>query len=314
MSKKIAIAYGEIPPNSGPDEANMLALCADVAQVLSARGHQTSLLEVKLNLAETAKKISAEQPDVIFNLVDTIAGYSSLGHFAPQLFEHLKVPFTGGTTASIFLTTDKRLTKRWLEKHGIACPRDWKPGIEQGRFMVKSLTEDGSVGIGPENCLPAGEAIAALITEKTAKHGGEWFAEEYIDGREFNVAVLDGHVLPMAEIVFENYPEGKPKIIDYASKWVPESFEYNHTPRRFHTATPELAAELEAMSLACWELFGLKGYARVDFRVDAEGKPYVLEVNVNPCLDRDAGFAAAAAEAGISYEDLVEVIVTHVKT
>ena len=314
MNKLIAIAYGEIPPNSGPDEANMLALCEDVAASLQQRGYRTALLEIKLNLRETADTIRALKPDIIFNLVDTIDGHSALGHFAPQLFEHLKIPYTGGSAQAIYLTTDKELTKNWLTLRGIDCPRTWNPSITSGRFMVKSITEDGSVGIGPENCLDANK-VGKLIAEKEQKHGGVWFAEEYIDGREFNVSVLDGRVLPLAEIVFTNYPKDKPKIIDYASKWMPDSFEYNNTERSFEFPATDAALlqKLEKTSLECWKIFNLGGYVRVDFRVDESGKPYVLEVNVNPCLDRDAGFAAAAARAGIDYETLLQAIVRYVK-
>jgi len=313
MNKLVAIAYGEIPPDSGPDETTMLALCDDVAASLKGAGFRTALLEIKLNLKATAETIRALKPDVIFNLVDTIDGHSALGHLAPQLFEHLEIPYTGGSAEAIYLTTNKELTKRWLTLHGITCPVTWSPKIKTGRFMVKSITEDGSVGIGSENCLEA-SSVGKLIAEKEQKHGSKWFAEQYVDGREFNVAVLAGKVLPFAEIVFENYPAGKPKIVDYASKWLPDSFEYNNTVRRFDFPKKDAALlkKMEKISLQCWDIFNLSGYARVDFRVDEVGNPYVLEVNVNPCLDRDAGFAAAAARAGISYKTLLENIVSHV--
>jgi D-alanine-D-alanine ligase len=90
-----------------------------------------------------------------------------------------------------------------------------------------------------------------------------------------------------------------------------DSEAYTGTPRRFglEKAEPALAAELEKLAKSCWDLFGLAGYARVDFRVDREGKPWILEVNVNPCLNPDAGFAAAAASAGLSYRDLISSII-----
>ena len=154
-----------------------------------------------------------------------------------------------------------------------------------------------------------------MIADKEREHKSKWFAEQYIDGREFNIAILAGKVLPMAEIVFENYPEGKPRIVDYASKWLTDSFEYNNTQRRFIFPKKDAALlkKLEKISLQCWDIFNLNGYARIDFRVSKTGKPYVLEANVNPCLDRDAGFAAAAARAGISYEILLQQIVNHVQ-
>ena len=96
-------------------------------------------------------------------------------------------------------------------------------------------------------------------------------------------------------------PPGKPRIVDYAAKWHAGSFEFCNTVRRFEfdAADRPLLARLEDVAKACWRLFGLRGYARVDFRVDAAGRPWVLEVNVNPCLSPDAGFAAAAARRGL---------------
>lgn len=320
----IAIAYGEIPPNCGPDDAAMLELCDDVAAVLKAQGYRTQHLEIKLNLEETAARIRKMAPDVIFNLVDTIDGKSTLGHLAPLLFEHLGIPYTSGSANAIHLTTEKILSKEWLQKHNLPTP-GWleagsKPKKSKRTYIVKSVTEDGSVGIDEGCCTDDAAAAASIIVAKQKKHGGRWFAEEYIDGREFNISIMGSRekpkVLPPAEIVFRNYPKGKPKIIGYASKWIEDSFEYNNTPRVFEFGKEDkaLLKELHRLTIACWHAFDLTGYARVDFRVAEDGTPYVLEVNVNPCLDRDAGFAAAAERAGYSYENLIGWIVQEAAT
>jgi D-alanine-D-alanine ligase len=99
--------------------------------------------------------------------------------------------------------------------------------------------------------------------------------------------------------------------VDYGAKWDPASTAYHATPRRFgiERTDPELAAELGALSRATWQAFELTGYARVDFRVSRSGAPTVLEVNANPCLAPDAGFAAASAEAGLAYDEVIDTIV-----
>jgi D-alanine-D-alanine ligase len=115
----------------------------------------------------------------------------------------------------------------------------------------------------------------------------------------------------MAEMTFADWPEGKLRIVGYGAKWDEDSTGYLHTVRRFGVEEddPWLAASLKQACAQVWKLFGLTGFVRVDFRVTEKGKPLILEINPNPCISPDAGFAAAAAEAGMSYDDLIEAIV-----
>jgi D-alanine-D-alanine ligase len=114
-------------------------------------------------------------------------------------------------------------------------------------------------------------------------------------------------VLPIAELRFQDFPAGKPRIVGYAAKWDTTSFEYRNTVRSFEVEA-ELAGRARELALHCWELFALGGYARVDFRVDSGGRPWILEINANPCLSPDAGFAAAAAEAGIDFDTMIAAL------
>jgi D-alanine-D-alanine ligase len=139
-----------------------------------------------------------------------------------------------------------------------------------------------------------------------------------VDGREFNLSVLAGkngpEVLPPAEIIFEGYTPDMPKIVDYRAKWDETAYAYHHTPRTFDFTSEDypLLETLKKLALQCWKCFNLSGYARVDFRVDTGGAPWVLEVNANPCLSPDAGFAAALERAGISFEAAVERILSDI--
>jgi GNAT superfamily N-acetyltransferase len=118
-------------------------------------------------------------------------------------------------------------------------------------------------------------------------------------------------VLPPAEIDFSAFPAGKPQIVGYQAKWDDASFEFHQTPRRFDFPAEDgpLVGRLSELARRCWEVFDLAGYVRVDFRVDRAGQPWILEINTNPCLSPDAGYAAALARAGIRYEDAIERIV-----
>jgi D-alanine-D-alanine ligase len=117
-------------------------------------------------------------------------------------------------------------------------------------------------------------------------------------------------VLPPAEIIFEGFTDTMPRIVDYHAKWDTAAFAYHHTPRCFDFPPfdHELLARLQELARLCWEAFGLRGYARVDFRVDDAGRLWVLEINANPCLAPDAGFAAALERAGIDYTEAVRRI------
>ena len=181
---------------------------------------------------------------------------------------------------------------------------------EPVRLLVLGDSSAASVGIDDSSVANAPRAAARLLEQRQAG-GGEWFAERFLAGREFNVSLLAhadragaAEVLPVAEIRFDAYPPAKPRIVGYAAKWQTDSFEYAHTPRSFavNEEDPRLAGRLGEIALACWRAFGLAGYARVDCRLDAAGAVHVLEVNANPCLAPDAGFAAACAQAGIGLD------------
>jgi D-alanine-D-alanine ligase len=153
------------------------------------------------------------------------------------------------------------------------------------------------------------------IRRRLGELGADAFAERYIDGREFNLSVLAGkdgpEVLPPAEIEFIGYGDERIRIVGYRAKWDENAYEYHHTPRRFSFGPEDglLIRSLKRMAMRCWHLFGLRGYARVDYRVDRDGKPWILEINSNPCLSPDSGFTAATLQAGLRYEEVIGRIV-----
>jgi D-alanine-D-alanine ligase len=109
-------------------------------------------------------------------------------------------------------------------------------------------------------------------------------------------------------MTFVDYPPEKPRIVGYLAKWDESAPEYTATERRFAKLDAALREQLTALSRKCWALFGLRGYARVDIRMDSRNIPWVLEVNANPCLSRDAGFAAAAIEGGFRYRQVIDMV------
>jgi D-alanine-D-alanine ligase len=178
-------------------------------------------------------------------------------------------------------------------------------------WIIKGVWDQGSRGIDDDavvrNIEPA--ELRRRLADRAARSGQSCFAERFIEGREFNLSVLGGaggfQTLPPAEIEFRDFPPDKPRIVGHRAKWDEDSFECRNTCRTFDlpAADASLLARLRDLAARCWTLFDLRGWARVDFRVDAAGEPWILEVNANPCISPDAGFAAALERASLSYDD-----------
>ncbi|MBL0318845.1 MAG: ATP-grasp domain-containing protein [Alphaproteobacteria bacterium] len=264
---------------------------------------------------------SIAKADLVFNLVEDIDGRDELIHIATSWLDAVGVPYTGNRTHVFRLVEDKRQAKKILEEHRLPTPLWFDHDSifgqhfeEKGVYIVKSSSLHGSVGIDDSSIVSGVEAAVEKMMAMKFRFGGDWFAESYVDGREINVSMLeiDGivHVLPIAEILFENYHTDKPKIVGYAAKWEEESEEYNQTPRSFTFSAEDRTAldEISQLARRCWDVFGLHSYARVDFRMDHQGKPWVIDVNPNPCLMSEGGFMVATRQYGLSSQQVMEAI------
>lgn len=301
-----------------PHEMDDLVQLETVQAALQELGYDPQPLFLTLDMKAAISALKNVSPPFVFNLVEGLNGKGSLIHWGPALLDALDLPYTGCPTEPLFTCSNKLLAKRLLALAGLPTP-EWiskkelsHKAVLSSVLILKSVWEHASLGLD-ENSLVLPEDAAALeayLEKKAQAVGGEVFAERYIEGREFNVSLLEGHsgpeVLPVAEILFENYEECRPRIVCYRAKWEPHSFQFQNTPRCFSFQDQErLLPLLREMALRCWRLFGLRGYARVDIRVDKEGRPWILEVNPNPCISPDAGFMAAARQAGLDSTEVV---------
>lgn len=300
-----------------PDEIDTILAAEAVAAALKARGYATDIIALTPDLAGI-DVLPARRPLAVFNLVDAVGGDGRLAPMVPARLDALGLAYTGAGTSAWFDTLSKINTKLKLAHAGLPTPAwsDDGRGLDpDAHVIVKPVWEHGSLGMD-ESCVMRGADAAQAIVERTARWRTEHFAEAFIDGREFNLSLLECDygvaVLPIAEILFEGFEADAARIVGYDAKWTPDSAAFTGTPRSFgiERSDPRLADELAALSRSCWDLFGVRGYARVDFRVTPDGRPFILEVNMNPCLTPDAGFAAAAREARIAYEDLIQRIAT----
>jgi D-alanine-D-alanine ligase len=322
---RVVILYDRIAEEEGnPDQRDVLDQAEAVGEALADLGHEPVTLTFSLDAKAFAESVNRIQPDLVFNLVESVEGHGRLIYMAAAVLDFLRVPYTGAPTDAIFLTTNKLLTKRVLEASGIPTPPYFRyqdlltaEGPFDQPYIVKSVWEHASVGLDEDSVVFAadpGELLAQMERRKE-KLGGECFAEEYVEGREFNLSILASgagpEILPLAEMKFVNYPPGKWRVVGYRAKWDESSPEYRNTVRSFRFSPDDepLLAELREIARKCWSLFGLRGYGRVDFRVDRFNRPSVLEINANPCLSLDAGFFAAATQAGLSYREMVRRII-----
>ncbi|MEQ8356203.1 MAG: hypothetical protein RH942_11745 [Kiloniellaceae bacterium] len=299
-----------------PDEVDTIATAKAIAAALQRLGYRSKVIRLGLDLSELAG-LAARKPVLVFNLVEALNGDSALAHLAPAALEHFGLNYTGNGVEAHHLTLTKIAAKRLLATAGLPTPRwsiDGGGFTPDDRVIVKSLTEHASLGIDSTSVVLAGEAQQEILVRQQ-RFGGRFFAEAFIEGREFNISLLETpkgpRVLPIAEILFVDFPAGRPRIVDYEAKWDDSAVAFTNTPRcfQFPASDDALLAELRDLALRAWTLLGLNGYARVDFRVDEAGRPTILEVNLNPCLAPDAGFMAAAEHAGLDYDSVINSIV-----
>lgn len=316
----VLLLHDRPAPGAREDELDAIVQAGCVAAALRALGHEPRIAGVSADLGELDRLLTP-CPDMVFNLVESLGGSGRLIGVVPMMLEARGIAYTGAPALAVTVTSSKVYSKGRMAAAGIptpafvglsnsgAAPAD-EPGSE---WIIKSVWEHASIGIEETSIVTPADAAAlrAEIARRAPALGGEAFAEQFIEGREFNLSILAGpegpEVLPPAEIDFSAFGRARRRIVGYRAKWAPGSFEFEHTPRRFDfpPADAPLLERLKALALECWALFGLRGYARVDFRVDRDGSPWVLEVNTNPCLSPDAGFQAALARAGIGFGEAV---------
>jgi len=326
---RIAIVHNATGPEDRPDEQDVLVQAEAVSKALKELGHDVVQMPCTLNLSDIKDRLQAYEPRLVFNLVESLDGQGRLIHLFPCLLDTMGTFYTGSCTESIFVTSHKGLAKERMVLAGLPTPAWIGPSpcdlpfvnqklfsAERERWLVKSTWEHGSLGLDDDEPVENKglEALHQILKERAPKLGGSCFAEVFVEGREFNLSILEGaaeiQVLHPAEIIFENYGTQKLTIVGYRAKWDSSSYEYHHTPRRFDFPSSDapLLQKLKNLAIRCWEVFGLNGYARIDFRVDLQGRPWILEVNANPCLSPDAGFAAAVNQSGITFVRAIESI------
>jgi D-alanine-D-alanine ligase len=277
---------------------------------------------IKKDLRELIDYITINKPDVIFNLCESFDNNSMNEMHIAGIYELLKVPYTGNKAWALGTLIKKVKVKSILKRTGFYTP-NFQIVSDCFNFeldnnlnfplIVKPSREDASTGINNLSVVHNIEDTKKQIKFVYNLVKQPILLEEYIEGREINVAILgnkEPEILPVSEIDFNLLPENLPKIVTYNAKWLTDSVEYKGT----NSVCPanldkKIQENLKSIALDVYSLFDCSGYARVDFRLDSNNIPYILEINPNPDISKDAGFYRAAKTYGYSYAGMLKKIV-----
>lgn len=309
-------------PSDHPDadsEHDILYTADTVIRILQQAGLPVSRLGVTTDPKSLLAGIAAANADVVYNLYEGTATWGVAEAYVSGILELLKLPYTGSPTQPLMLCRSKPLTKQLLAGSGLPTapflvadsvpvptpPFGWpviaKPGLE-----------DASVGIDQKSVATSNEELDARTQYLIDAYKGPVLVEKFVRGREFNVAMIATRgkleALPFSEILFVPPPEnpGLWPILTFDAKWKPNARDFAATPvKNPADVDPVLHEKVATAARKAFELVGCRDYARVDFRIDEEGNPYILEVNPNPCISPLAGLAAALESAKVSYSAFV---------
>jgi len=295
----------------------------DVISALRAAGHEVQILGVLDSLTELRGALLEWKPEVVFNLLEEFNGIVTYDQHVVAFLELMRAPYTGCNPRGLLLSRDKVLCKQLLAFHRIPTPqftvfrrgqRIQVPKNLRAPLFVKSATEDASLGIAQASVVDDHAKLRERVQFMHEQIGSDALVEEYIEGRELYVGVLGNDRLtrlPIWEMRFGTLPQSLPAIATRKVKW-DRNYQkrYEITTCAATDLSPQVLQKLDRLSRRIYRALHLSGYARIDFRVRADGSIFMLEANANPNLTRDEDFAESARAAGVDYQALLERIMT----
>lgn len=294
----------------------------DVVATLRSMGHEVWPVGVRSELGVIRKAIYEHKPHVAFNLLEEFDGYPHFDQHVVSYLELTKQKYTGCNPRGLTLARDKALTKKILTYHRIHVPRFAvfplnrrvrRPSRLSFPLFVKSISDEGSVGIAQASIVRDEEKLKERAEFIHRQNGTHAIAEEYIEGREIYVGVIGNRRLQTYtpwELLMTNLPEGAPVIATGKVKWDVEYQKKIGLVTKPADLELQLKNEFERLSKRIYRLLGLSGYARIDYRLTEDGRIYILEVNPNPQIARNEDFADSAEHCRVKYEMLLQKIMT----
>jgi len=294
----------------------------DVIETLRERGHEVRVLGVHDDLSGIRPAAGFFEPHIVLNLMEAFAGVPTFDQNVVSYLELLRLRYTGCNPRGLILARDKALSKKLLAYHRIPVP-DFTV-VRYGRapslpkrmtfpLIVKSLFFEASAGISQASVVENAEQLDRRVQFIHDSLGTAAIVEQFVDGRELYVGVIGNErldVFPVWEMSFAHMPDNRWRIATERVKW---STKYQKThgimtsAARLDEATADRVLNIAKRT---YRALDLNGYARIDLRLDGEGRPFVLEANPNPNLAYGEDFAESGEVAGLSYEQLLDRIVT----
>jgi D-alanine-D-alanine ligase len=313
------------PENKAREDIKGIA--EHVVSILGRSGFTAEGLGVTDDIFGAVRAIAAYQPDVVFNLCESIGGDNRFEPLLPMLLDREGLAYTGAGPLALGLALHKHKAKEMLRARGIPTPEavylttpDVSGVTLPFPLIVKPSREDASVGIYSESVVHDRAALKRRVTFVLSRYRQAALVERYVEGREIYVSMLnrpdgDPQIFPFYEIDFADMPAGRPRIVSFEGKWVEDSDEFRGTtPIPCRALAPEVEARIQRAAVAAFEAMELRDYGRLDIRLAEggpdDGTPYVIDVNPNCDLsDQAGGFAKAARAAGLGYDEVILRIV-----
>src|SRR6476660_143862 len=294
----------------------------DVISTLRGMGHEVQVLGVHDDLGEIRRLATEWKPHIAFNLLE---GFDDVTIFDQNVVSHLellKLPYTGCNPRGLLLARDKSLPKKLLAYHRIPVPefevvRIGRPVRRPKRLpfplMVKSLTQEASIGISQASVVDSDEKLKERVAFIHESIGTAALVEQYIEGREIYVGILGNQqlqALPVWELFFTNMPDGAKRIATDRVKWsvkYQKKYGIDSGPAK---DLPEAVCEkIQHVCKRTYRALEMSSYARIDLRLDGTGKVWVIEANPNPQIAKGEDFADSAEKVGLSYETVLQRII-----
>lgn len=308
--RRVAVTFDAIPETADHFASAVAGAFDDVVEALRAVGFEPVVVAFTGDASSWLAGLQDGGFDLVFNLCEGLHGQGSEEHLAAGAVELLGLPVTGADAFTLALCLRKDVVNAHLRASGIGVP-DWAVAragepLAWRRYpaIVKPAAEDSSLGIEATSVVQGRAELEAAL----ASGHRRWerlLVQQYVDGREFNLAVVGDLVLPHAEIGWA-LPDGLPRIVSWAAKWELGSvYDRGTVPRVLAAGEARLSARLTRLVRRVWAAVEGVGYGRVDVRMDGRGRLHVIDVNPNPDLSADAGLARQAAAVGWSFPELI---------